>query len=76
MTAAVRTIIHEWMIPRMNAHSIRVEMFKGNQGSVRVFEKNGFVLTDTTIADETAVNSMGIVRHGSHVMWWRLGEQP
>ena len=73
MTAAIRTIIHEWMVPRMNARLIRAEAFKGNLGSVRVFEKNGFVVTETT--DEEAVNAAGVVLHGSHILRWRLDEQ-
>ncbi|KDQ63162.1 hypothetical protein JAAARDRAFT_29166 [Jaapia argillacea MUCL 33604] len=47
MTAAVRTIIQDWAIPRMNVHRIRVSTCKGNIGSVRVFEKNGFRLIET-----------------------------
>ncbi|KDQ63163.1 hypothetical protein JAAARDRAFT_29169 [Jaapia argillacea MUCL 33604] len=47
MTVAVRTMIQDWAIPRMNAHRIRVSICKGNIGSVRVFEKNGFQLIGT-----------------------------
>ena len=42
MTAVVKTVIHDWAIPRMNARHFRVSAFVGNQGSVRVFEKLGF----------------------------------
>lgn len=42
MTAAVRTVIEKWAVPHMNAHRIQAEVFTGNIGSQRVFEKNGF----------------------------------
>lgn len=42
MTSVVKTIIHEWAIPRMNARHFKVSAFVENKGSVRVFEKLGF----------------------------------
>ena len=59
MSAALSTIITKWMIPRMGAKLIRVEAFKGNVGSVRVFEKNGFVLEET-VDFEKMINLDGI----------------
>ncbi|EPQ60328.1 acetyltransferase, GNAT family [Gloeophyllum trabeum ATCC 11539] len=47
MTAAVRTLMNEWMIPRMNCHKILVNAKKGNLASRRVFEKAGFRFMDT-----------------------------
>ena len=73
MTAAMRTLIHEWTIPRMNAHNIRVEALIGNTGSVRVFEKNGFVLEETLNVEQAT--KAGIVHPGSHILYWRLDEQ-
>ena len=69
MTAAMRTIIHEWMVPRMNARIIRAEAFIGNVGSVRVFEKNGFVLEDTVYNER--VSTGGTKYSGQHILWWR-----
>ncbi|TCD68088.1 hypothetical protein EIP91_011541 [Steccherinum ochraceum] len=69
MSAAVATIITKWMVPRMGARLIRVEAFKGNGGSVRVFEKNGFVLEETV--DFEKVISSGQKVTGMHVLWWR-----
>ena len=69
MSVAMRTIMHSWMVPRMRARQIRCEVYKGNLGSVRVFEKNGFVLTDTV--DRESVTSAGVPQHGDHVLWWR-----
>lgn len=47
MTTAVKTLVEKWMIPRMGARKLQVTTRKGNIGSVRVFEKNGFVMTGT-----------------------------
>ncbi|KAF8808010.1 acyl-CoA N-acyltransferase [Phlegmacium glaucopus] len=44
MTDAVDTMLHEWAIPRMNVHHMWVSAFEGNEGSVKVFLKNGFKL--------------------------------
>lgn len=63
MTVAIRTLIHEWMVPRMNARQMRVEVIKGNAASVRVFEKNGFVLEERGSSD----NSGNL----QDVLWWR-----
>ncbi len=69
MSAALGTIIREWMVPRMAARKIRAEVFVGNIGSRRVFEKNGFVLEET-VELERETNS-GMVRRGMDVLWWR-----
>ncbi|PKY04153.1 acetyltransferase, GNAT family [Aspergillus campestris IBT 28561] len=45
MTAAMKTLIYGWVVPRMNARYIRSTAFVGNHGSVRVFEKLGFRVT-------------------------------
>ena len=47
MSSAVGTLLHEWAIPRMLVSNMRVSVLEGNQGSVRVFEKNGFRVTET-----------------------------
>ncbi|KAJ7708904.1 GNAT domain-containing protein [Mycena rosella] len=49
MTAAVKTIITQWGIPYMGAKCIRSSAFEGNPGSIKVLEKNGFVITDTLV---------------------------
>ncbi|TDL20914.1 hypothetical protein BD410DRAFT_319915 [Rickenella mellea] len=46
MTAAIQTIIEKWAIPRMNAHKFREVIQKDNQASVRVFQKNGFIVKE------------------------------
>jgi RimJ/RimL family protein N-acetyltransferase len=39
--------MEKWMIPWMAARKIKASAHKGNVGSIRVFEKNGFVLGET-----------------------------
>ncbi|OQE04274.1 hypothetical protein PENSOL_c001G03409 [Penicillium solitum] len=43
MSVAVRTVIQDWGIPRMNLHHLKSSFFVGNTGSSRVLEKNNFV---------------------------------
>ena len=69
MSAALGTLIREWIVPRMHGRIIRAETFIGNQGSVRVFEKNGFVF-DKTVEYPTVLAS-GETRLGFHILWWR-----
>ncbi|KAI0003817.1 GNAT domain-containing protein [Russula compacta] len=47
MTAIVGSLLKAWAVPRMNVRCLRVAVLEGNTGSVRVFEKNGFVLRNT-----------------------------
>ena len=70
MTAAIGTIIKDWMIPRMGVRHIIVDPYVGNQGSVRVFEKNGFV-QNGTIEKEWVTNA-GIKHVGMHTLSWEL----
>ncbi|KZT02496.1 uncharacterized protein LAESUDRAFT_730244 [Laetiporus sulphureus 93-53] len=67
MSAAFRTLMEAWAIPRMDVRHIRVEAFKGNVGSVRVFEKFGFRLEKTV--ERVEVNN---TTHGSHILLWDL----
>ncbi|EED23330.1 GNAT family acetyltransferase, putative [Talaromyces stipitatus ATCC 10500] len=47
MSAVLGTLITEWAIPRMNAQTIKSSAFLGNQSSVGVVQKCGFVLECT-----------------------------
>lgn len=47
MTAVIHTLIHDWAIPYMNAHTIKASLYAENKGSARVFGKNGFRLEHT-----------------------------
>ncbi|CAG8293947.1 unnamed protein product [Penicillium nalgiovense] len=42
MSVAVRTVIRDWAIPRMNLHLLRGSFYAENMGSRRVMEKNNF----------------------------------
>jgi len=44
MTAVIRCLLERWGIPWMNTRVLTAIAFEGNRASVRVFEKNGFVL--------------------------------
>jgi len=44
MTDAVDTMFHDWAIPRMNVRHMLVSVFEGNEGSAKVFLRNGFTL--------------------------------
>ena len=68
MSAAVDTVINQWMIPRMNAYKIRTAAIDGNIGSVRVFEKNGFKLLKTVKVNQDG-SGCGRV-NGVHLLEW------
>ncbi|KAJ5294035.1 hypothetical protein PENANT_c009G11596 [Penicillium antarcticum] len=42
MTLAVRTIIRDWAVPRMNMHILKASYLVGNAGSAKVMIKNNF----------------------------------
>lgn len=67
MTDAVNTVINDWAIPRMGARRIWVIVFKGNEGSVKVFLKNGFQVVNTY---KEHVNLRGTV-HDIHLLEWK-----
>ena len=47
MTDAVDTVLHDWAIPRMNVRHMLLTVFEGNEGSVKVFLRNGFKMKAT-----------------------------
>lgn len=55
MTLAVRTIIHDWAVLRMNVRHLTSWAFEDNEGSLRVFEKNKF-LRGTTLKNWASVS--------------------
>lgn len=67
MTDAVDTLLHEWAIPRMHVRHVMVAVFTGNEGSVKVFLRNGFKMMKTY---ENYKEIRGKTR-GLHVMEWR-----
>jgi len=70
MTSVIDTLIGDWMIPRMGVRKINVGPHKGNIGSVRVFEKNGFILKKT-LTDWKNVARLGAEeRVGIHILGW------
>ncbi|KAH9835900.1 acyl-CoA N-acyltransferase [Rhodofomes roseus] len=69
MSAAFRTLMTDWAIPRMNVRVMRVETYAENVASARVFEKFGFV--QECIADDVIVTNTGVVRRGIRLLWWK-----
>lgn len=67
MTAVLAAVLDKWAIPRMRVRHMHISVFTGNNGSVRVFEKNGFMLLDTL---ENCIEIRGETR-GLHVMDWK-----
>lgn len=47
MTLAMRTVLQDWGVPRMNIHILKSCAFLENQASLRVFEKNNFEVVCT-----------------------------
>ncbi|KAI0073715.1 hypothetical protein K474DRAFT_1710478 [Panus rudis PR-1116 ss-1] len=72
MSAAVKTLVYDWMIPRMNARLIRVEAFVGNEGSLKVFLKNGFAFEQTVRFAEPKRTNSGQLHEGINIAWLRL----
>lgn len=70
MTDALNTLLHDWAIPRMGVRSILVAAFTGNDGSVKVFQRNGFKLVRTI---EEFMVVKGKMR-GVHILEWSLNE--
>lgn len=70
MTAALGALLRQWAGPRMGVRRLRVETFKGNLGSIRVFEKNGFILEKTI--DQVETTNCGVLKKGTIVLWYTL----
>ncbi|KZT74974.1 hypothetical protein DAEQUDRAFT_807252 [Daedalea quercina L-15889] len=69
MSAALRTLMTEWAIPRMNVRVVRAEAYTENFASTRVFEKFGFV--QERIADDVVTTNSGVTWHGVRLLWWK-----
>jgi RimJ/RimL family protein N-acetyltransferase len=67
MTDAVDTMLQDWAIPRMNVRHMFVSAFEGNEGSVKVFLKNGFKMKATY---KDLLEVKGKIR-GFHLLEWK-----
>ena len=74
MTAAVKVLLEEWLIPRMNANKIIVTTRAGNIASARVFLKLGFSLIDTLEPCKPYPESKGGGFYGVDVLEWKSSE--
>ncbi|KAJ7281973.1 acyl-CoA N-acyltransferase [Mycena rebaudengoi] len=66
-TAAVNAILTQWCVPRMNTRHIRTSVFAGNPASVKVLEKNGFVMVDTLVEHY----KYGDTKMSVHLLEWK-----
>ena len=71
MTTVVKTIIHDWAVPRMNAHAIHASAFTHNLASVKVFLKNGFEEFDQVEDCLAIAESKGGGRTGLRYLAWK-----
>jgi len=72
MTAAVRCLMEQWAIPHMGVHKLSVTVHEGNEGSVRVFEKNGFVKGRMLAGYRKRAESKGGGTVGLQILTWHL----
>jgi len=70
MTDAVDTMLNDWAIPRMNVRHLLLSVFEGNEGSVKVFLRNGFKMKATY---KEYKEDKGKIR-GAHVLEWKCYE--
>lgn len=71
MTCVVKSLLSNWIVPRMGARKINASTYEENLGSVRVFEKNGFTL-EKTLKDWKGISEKkGGGRVGIHFLRWR-----
>ncbi|KAL0951707.1 hypothetical protein HGRIS_008382 [Hohenbuehelia grisea] len=68
MSMALANLLQKWAIPRMGVKHIRLAIFDGNEGSLGVFGKAGFVEVDKMI-DGLAVRGE---KRTLRVLEWRL----
>jgi len=75
MTAALRTILHKWLVPVLNGRHVVATAMLGNRASVRVFEKNGFRCVGDVQDTIQMPKSKGGEKIGVHVLDWKLEDQ-
>jgi len=67
MSDVVGTLIHEWGVPRMGIRHIWAGTYTGNIGSVKVFQKNGFMMIYTNEIHAVAKGKM----RGLNLLEWK-----
>ncbi|KAG6873828.1 hypothetical protein C0995_010440 [Termitomyces sp. Mi166 len=73
MTDALQTLLWDWAVPRMGVRYITGTAFEGNLGSLRVFQKNGFVPSGFF---ENHIQTRGQWRNLHVVEWKRSYNKP
>ncbi|KAF8516744.1 GNAT domain-containing protein [Hysterangium stoloniferum] len=72
MSLVVKTLMEQWVVPRMGAKKINAAILKGNIGSVRVFEKIGFYAEKTIENYKVRSESKGGGIIGLQILRWQL----
>lgn len=72
MTAVVECLMERWAVPHMNVHKVRVTVHEGNEGSIRVFAKNGFVVERLLPGYRKRAESKGGGSVGLQILAWDL----
>ncbi|KAJ6554176.1 hypothetical protein B0H19DRAFT_1152752 [Mycena capillaripes] len=69
-SAAVGVIMHQWAIPQMGCTELRAECLKSNVGSVKIWEKYGFV-EDPELRTEVTITEAkgGGIEQGCALVW-------
>ena len=70
MSATVGCLMERWAIPWMGVRRIKATVHEGNEASIRVFEKNGFVVEQFQANFREREESKGGGRVGLHTLVW------
>ncbi|KAF8175672.1 acyl-CoA N-acyltransferase [Mycena galopus ATCC 62051] len=71
-TAAVRVVMHDWAIPQMGCTELRAECLASNIGSVKVWQKYGFVEDPELRTEVKIIEAKGGGVEQSCVLIWSL----
>jgi RimJ/RimL family protein N-acetyltransferase len=71
MSTALKILIEEYAIPRMNCHRIFSTVHFGNEASLGVFRKNGFVQREVAVDAFVIPEQRGGGRRDLLVLEWK-----
>jgi len=73
MSLALRTLMSEWMVPRVNCHNITGTALIGNRASSKVLLNNGFVQMED-IPEWAPIPEGRGGKMGLHIFRWSLSK--
>ena len=71
-TILLRTLLHEWAVPRMGVRKMSAGAIQGNEASVRVMQKNGFKYREL-LEKERGLVVNGVAKN-LHMLEWEFDE--